>query len=244
MPIEVAPPKYVVIVNAVQRRIEDGTYAPGTMLPSETVLIREFNASRPVVVRALDLLRQDGWIESRQGKGRFALGRPGRASRRAPREPRYAVLDDIEPPDSTVLAAGTVPASPRAADALGVEPGTPVVARRRMVVVEGVGPVELGTAYVPVDLADGTGVGGTDALPDGLLRHLAARKSVRFDHVSERISARLPAGDEAKLLRVGKNDPLLTVLLSVCDRRAVPLLAVDVLLPASRHDLEDVYPID
>ncbi|MGW0430939.1 GntR family transcriptional regulator [Micromonospora sp. NPDC003197] len=243
MPIEVAPPKYVVIVNAVQQRIEDGTYAPGAMLPSETALINEFGASRPVVVRALDLLRQDGWIESRQGKGRFVLGRPARVSRPT-RERGYTVLDVVEPPGSTVLSAEVIPAPTRAASTLGVDAGTPLVARRLLVTVDGLGPVELSTAYLPVNLADGTDVSSGKPLSEGLLRHLTARKSVRFDHVSERISARLPDSDEASLLQVGQSDPILTVLLAICDRRGVPLLAVDVLLPASRHDLEDVYPLD
>ncbi|MFC6018429.1 GntR family transcriptional regulator [Plantactinospora solaniradicis] len=243
MPIEVATPKYVVIVNALQERIESGAYALGSTLPSETELIREFKASRPVVVRALDLLRQDGWIESRQGKGRFVLGRPGRAGQRS-RERAYAALDSAEETDSTVLGAEVLPAPPRAASALNIEPGTPVLARRRLVVVDELGPVELGTVFVPIDLADGTDLGKTDPLSDGLLRHIAARKAVRFDHVTERISARLPSEDEASLLGVDRFDPMLTVLLSICDRTGAPQLAVDLLLPASRHDLEDVYPLD
>ncbi|WP_326552146.1 GntR family transcriptional regulator [Micromonospora sp. NBC_01813] len=242
MPIEVAQPKYVVIVNAMQQRIDDGTYPPGAMLPSETELVREFRASRPVVVRALDMLRQDGWIDSRQGKGRFVIGRPGSASTRA-RE-RYAALDQPEPAGSTVLAAEVIPAPPRAAAALDIEPGTPVVARRRLIAVDDLGPVELATAYLPVDLAAGTDVGGTAVLSDGLLRHLATRKGVKFDHVAERISARLPRDDEASLLKVSPTDPVVTALLSICDRTATPLFAVDVVLPASRHDLEDVYPLD
>lgn len=243
MPIEVAPPKYVVIVNAVQQRIEDGTYPPGSMLPSETELIREFGASRPVVVRALDLLRQGGWIESRQGKGRFVLGRPGGAEQRS-RERRYALLDDDERTGSEILSAGTVPAPPRAAAALNLEPGALVVARRRLITVDGLGPVELGTAFLSVELAEGTSVGTGEALPEGLLRHLTSRKRVKFDHVTERISARLPSKEEAALLAVGEGEPVLTVLLAICDRAAKPLVAVDLLLPASRHDLEDVYPLD
>ena len=76
MPIEYAPPKYVTIVNALQARIEDGTYASGAMLPSETVLMKEFDTSRPTVVRSLEILRQAGWIETQQGKGRFARSKP------------------------------------------------------------------------------------------------------------------------------------------------------------------------
>ncbi|MGW4463030.1 GntR family transcriptional regulator [Micromonospora sp. NPDC004704] len=242
MPLVVGQPKYVVIVNALQQRIENGTYPQGAMLPSETELVREFGASRPVVVRALDLLRQDGWIDSRQGKGRFVLGTPRQEQRRG-RERSYAVLDAVESADSQLLAAGVVPAPPRAASALRLEIGTSVVARRRLVVVDELGPIELGTAYVPTNLAEGTGVGSREPLGEGLLRHLTTRKAVQFDHVSEQISARLPAGDEASLLQVGSRDPLLTVLLSICDRTGAPLLAVDVLLPASRHELEDVYPL-
>jgi GntR family transcriptional regulator len=242
VPIEVAQPKYVVIVNAIQARIENGTYPPGALLPSETELMKEFGASRPIVVRSLDMLRQDGWIESHQGKGRFVLGTPARASRRS-REHAYALLDDGETADARILEAGPALAPPRAAAALGVEPGTPVIARRRLVVHDELGPIELGTTYVPVDLASGTDVGASEPLPEGLLRHVAARKGVTFDHAGERISARLPTAEEARLLEIGRRDSLLTVLLTVCDRSGQPLLAVDVVLPASRHEIEDVFPI-
>jgi GntR family transcriptional regulator len=242
VPIQVAPPKYAVIVNAVQQRIENGAYPPGAMLPSETELMKEFGASRPIVVRAFDLLRQDGWIESRQGKGRFVLGRTARTSRRA-REHPYELLDGAETAGTKLLEAGPVKAPPRAASALNVEPGTPLVARRRLVVVDGVGPVELGTAYLREDLAAGTDVGSSTPLPEGLLRHISQRKGVEFDHAAERISARIPTVEEAGTLEVGRRDPLLTVLLSVCDRAGTPLVAVDVLLPASRHELEDVFPL-
>ena len=242
MPIEVAPPKYVLIVNAVQERIENGTYPSGSMIPSESGLMHEFGASRPIVVRALDLLRQDGWIESRQGKGRFVLGRPARESRRG-RGHAYALLDGAETAQARVLSAGRVPAPPRAATALGVDPGTPLVARQRLVVAAEVGPVELGTAYLPVELAEDTDAGRPDPLPRGLLSYLAKRKGVVFDHAVERVSAKLPTAEEARLLEVGRRDPLLSILLSVCDRTGKPLLAVDVVLPASRHELEDVFPI-
>jgi GntR family transcriptional regulator len=242
VPIEVAPPKYVLIVNGIQERIGNGTYPPRAMLPSETELMREFGASRPIVVRALDLLRQDGWIESRQGKGRFVLGPAARSSRRA-REHSYELLDGAETAGTKVLEARPVKASARVAAALGVPAGAPLVARRRLVVADGIGPVELGTAYLPEELAGGTDVGSSTPLPEGLLRHIAQRKGVQFDHAAERISARTPTAEEAGLLEIGRRDPILTVLLSICDRVGTPLLAVDVLLPATRHELEDVFPL-
>lgn len=241
MPIEVTVPKYVQIVNAVQGRIEDGTYAIGATIPSESELMREFKASRPIVVRALDLLRQDGWIESRQGKGRFVLGCPSRASRT--REQAYALLDSAEVTDTKILSAGPVLAPLRAAGALGLPAGTPVIARQRLVVSAELGPIELGTAFVPVELASGTDVGTPEPIAEGLLAHLSRLKGAAFDHVAERIAAKLPTAEDARLLDVGRRDPLLSVLLTVCDRAAQPLIALDLLLPSSRHELEDVFAL-
>ena len=58
--MEFTPPKCAQIVNAIRERISDGTYPPGSMLPSETQLVREFATSRTTVVRALQMLRLQG----------------------------------------------------------------------------------------------------------------------------------------------------------------------------------------
>jgi len=41
-------------------------------------LTGEFHISGPTVVRALRMLRQDGWIETPKGKGSFVRGHPAR----------------------------------------------------------------------------------------------------------------------------------------------------------------------
>ncbi|WP_222708866.1 GntR family transcriptional regulator [Nonomuraea sp. C10] len=62
-------------MQTLQRRIESRDYPPG-----ENQLIQEFGVSRPTVVAALRVQREQGWIESQQGKGRFVRGRPAMAS--------------------------------------------------------------------------------------------------------------------------------------------------------------------
>ena len=71
-----------------------------------------------------------------------------------------------------------------------------MVARRWLITVDEVGPVELGTAYVPADLADGTGIGSPEPLPEGLLRHLTVRKRIEVDNATQRVSARPATADE------------------------------------------------
>jgi GntR family transcriptional regulator len=241
MAINVPPPKYAVVVNAVQQRIEDGTYTSGTAIPSETQLMAEFDTSRPTVVRALGILQQDGWIESQQGKGRYVKGRPSPTAQQTA-DRALELLDQGEDADVTLLRVGAVMAPNRAATALDLESDTPVILRRRLVNSE-VGPIELSAVYVPVELSAGTDIGRKTALTDGVLRHLADRKGIVFDHATERISARLPTAEEAGLLKITDQDVLLTLLVTVFDRTGTPQIAVDAVIPANRHEIEGSFPL-
>ena len=241
MAIPIRPPKYAVVVNAIQQRIEDGTYPPGTGIPSETQLMAEFDTSRPTVVRALGILQQDGWIESEQGKGRFAKGRPTAPTVR-PDSHAADLLELGETADVRLLRVGAIMATNRAASALMMDSDTPVIARRRLVVSE-IGPVELSVLYVPVELAADTDVSNADLLSDGILQHLASRKSVQFDRATERISARLPTAEEVELLEINPDDAVLTLLVTVYDRDGRPRLAVDSVLPSTRHELHGSFPL-
>jgi GntR family transcriptional regulator len=117
-----------------------------------------------------------------------------------------------------------------------------VIWRQRLIRSD-VGPVELGAFFVPVDLASGTGIGDGTPIKEGILNRITRRKAIEFDHATERIGARHATKEEAKLLEVDSKECLLSVLLSIFDRAGTPLMAVDLLLPATRHELEDTFPL-
>lgn len=60
--------KYNIIMNRLLDMITDGTYPPGSSLPSEKELMDMFGASRITVRRAVDELVLAGYIEKHQGK--------------------------------------------------------------------------------------------------------------------------------------------------------------------------------
>ena len=62
---------YVYITRVLRHRLTDGTYAPGTRLPSEAALCAEFGVVRNTVRRALSALQAEGLITVRAGVGRF-----------------------------------------------------------------------------------------------------------------------------------------------------------------------------
>ena len=104
------PVKYAQIVAALRRSIADGTYPPGSQLPSETQLIEQFGVSRPTVVRALEQLKLAGEIDREHGRGSFV-----KAGQDPPLPENLAALigsvDNPAPPGSLAQALREVTAN-------------------------------------------------------------------------------------------------------------------------------------
>ncbi|OUD02931.1 GntR family transcriptional regulator [Streptomyces swartbergensis] len=242
MAYEVEPPKYVRLAQTIQRRIEDGTYPPGTRVPSENQLVQAFGMSRPTVVRALELLKRDGWVESRQGYGTIVRGRPAVVEQKDRRGSEVLARDESQSA-GRLVEVGYVPVPARVASVLGLPKRAKILMRRFLAEDDGE-PVELVSSYFPAGLVEGTELESAEALTGGTRAHLEARKKVRFDHVTERVSARLPERAEAELLDLPDGVPVLSVLVVACDASGQALQVSDVLLPADRLELEDTYRLN
>jgi GntR family transcriptional regulator len=236
-----APPKYAHIFTTIRGRIESGEYPPGTLLPSEHQLVTEFSTSRPTVVRALLTLRQEGWIETQQGKGSFVRGRTALAGAERTR----AAHDVLELPEAELsgelVQAGVKVAPPHVRALLALESGAKAFLRQRLLTEDGE-PVELASAWLPLEVAAGTDFASADLLNESIRHHLQARKKIRLDHAVERITARHPVGEEAELLHVAPDAPVLSVIVTAYDAASRPVQVSDLVLPGQRHELRDAYP--
>ncbi len=241
MAYDYAPPKYAQVVAEIKQRIERGTYPPGSLLPSEHQLVAEFGISRPTIVRALSALRQDGWIDTQQGKGSFVRGRPALADAERTR-PAHDVMELPETELSGQLVQAGVKLAPRhITTLLGLEAGARAFVRQRLLTDDGE-PVELVSAWLPLELAQGTGLASADLLDESIRQHLAARKKIRLDHAVEHITARHPSGEEAELLGIASDAPVLSVIVTAYDATGRPIQVSDLVLPGQRHEIRDAYP--
>jgi len=59
------------VAGALLEKIDQGAFAPGARLPSESVLAAEFGVSRTVLREAISRLKHEGVVEGRQGSGLF-----------------------------------------------------------------------------------------------------------------------------------------------------------------------------
>src|SRR5690349_12565923 len=135
--VEAPRPRFGQIADVLRDRIVRGVYPPGHPLPSEPELSQEFDVSRITINRAVGLLRSDGLVRVRRGRGTFVRAIPvitREASHRfEDRERGRGAFDvevrglGLEPRQEATVER--LPASERAADLLQVPLGTELVVR-------------------------------------------------------------------------------------------------------------------
>ncbi|GLZ07660.1 transcriptional regulator [Actinomadura sp. NBRC 104412] len=237
-----APPKYAQIIAALRRRIADGTYPPGSALPSESQLIKEFGVARPTVVRALQAMQLRGEIVREHGRGSFVKAAP-LTPEGEQAHPARTVLDDAEAGAGVrILHVGQVDAPEHVARLLGVVAGAPLLRRQRLG-LRGELPCELVSLWASPEVARSSGLDQAEPLTAPVRQLVQAGTRTRLVHVVERLSARRPTAAEAKPLQISRTAPVFGVLASVLDGDGRAVLVVELVLPGELHDLEETYTL-
>ena len=95
-------PAYARLAGAIRALLLDARLPAGARLPAERRLATVLGMSRTTVATAYRLLREDGYLTSRQGSGSVTALPPGRLRRHAPWTP--AVSDDVDALDLALAA--------------------------------------------------------------------------------------------------------------------------------------------
>lgn len=72
--------KYSKIADDLRKKIVDGIYKEGQLLPSQGDLTETYNTSRITIQKAIELLKYEGIVKSRQGYGTFVVSSASRLS--------------------------------------------------------------------------------------------------------------------------------------------------------------------
>jgi GntR family transcriptional regulator len=199
MPRSGAGFRYQVIAESLRARIEDGTYPAGRLLPSESDLSGEFDASRVTVRKALDALREEGLVDSRQGFGWFVAAHPLRQTLARLGTIEAQLADSGASSERRVLDFGFVRAPKNVAAVLSSQQ---VLRVRRVNLADGV-PFARVTVWVPEDLA-------------GELSRAAVERSSFYDSLpveiggaSQTIGAAAADDGDAALLEIPVGSPVL-----------------------------------
>ena len=194
------------IASQVQQAINAGTYAPGARLPTEAELSQHFRVNRHTVRRALEELSRAALVRVEQGRGSFVAEDVIEYTV----EPRTRFSEWIrkhnKEPSGRVLQLKETAATAQVAVGLGIRPGTRVVLLERLGFADD-RPVSLTSHHFPAVRFRGLleALRGTGSITEAL-RTVGVADYLRQ---TSRVSARLPSAEEAELLRMARNRPVL-----------------------------------
>jgi GntR family transcriptional regulator len=195
--------RYLTIADDLRRQVGTGSSPAGRILPSEAELSRAYGASRVTVRKALEQLRGEGLVDSRQGYGWFIVGHPVRQTlaRLGTIEEQLAA-SGIEA-ERRVLEFGFTAATGRPRAVLGCDT---VLRVRRLNLAEGA-PFARVTVWVPEHL--GAGLSRNDVAASSFYELLPVRLAVELGGAVQTIGASAADADDARLLDVPVGSPLL-----------------------------------
>jgi GntR family transcriptional regulator len=223
--------RYRDIAADLRHRVEAGEFTAGRMLPSESELSGAYSASRVTIRKALEALRAEELIDSRQGFGWFVAGN-------TVRQPlvRLATIEgqleaEGRRSERRIIDFAFVPAPPHVRAVLGVDE---VLAVRRVNLADGE-PFARVTVWCPEDL-------GAELSRAQVEEHsFYDLLPMAFSGATQTIGADSASAADAELLRIPVGSPVL-----VCERvtRALgetggehrPVLLGQYVVPAHRTE--------
>ncbi|MFJ4988149.1 GntR family transcriptional regulator [Streptomyces sp. NPDC088732] len=210
-------PRYRQLADSLRREIGDGTYPPGSRLPSESTLSARFAASRNTVRNGLKLLVGEGLIASSQGLG-YEVRSHEVFTLNASKFENLTFPQNGDAYNTDVTSAGRrphqtfrvelTPAPKQVAEHLKVEPGSTAVLRFCHRYVDDT-PWSTQATYYPGWLAEeAPRLTEPGDIEEGTTRYLAGLGIEQVGYFDE-IVTRMPTPEEARLLDIGAGVPVL-----------------------------------
>ena len=218
--------RYQEIADELRAKISAGEFAAGRVLPSESELSAEFDASRVTVRKALEVLRDESLVDARQGFGWYVATDPIRQplGRLATIEEQMA-SDGIKP-ERRIIEFAFERARGRVAKVLGT---TQVLRVKRLNLADGE-PFALVTVWCPANLAEHLSRADVERSPFYELLE------VPLSGATQTIGAALVEGDDALLLGVPAGSPVLRCERITETEGGKPVLISQHVFPAHRTE--------
>ena len=218
--------RYQVIADDLRRRVVSGEFPAGNLLPSESELSAEYAASRVTVRRALEALRSERLVDSRQGFGWFVAEAPVRQplARLATIEAQLEA--EGRRSERRITDFAFVPAPPGVRAVLGVDE---VLSVRRVNLADGE-PFARVTVWCPEEL------GAHLTLAQLKQRSFYELLPVQFAGATQVIGADAASEEDARLLLIPPGSPVLVCKRTTRDHTGKPVLVGQYVFPAHRTE--------
>jgi GntR family transcriptional regulator len=225
-------PLYVQVAAVMRQRIDSGQWAEGEKISTLEELEKEFAVARVTIRQGIDLLRKDGLLDARPGRGTFVSGRSKKhrwlnlatdfdslvESIRSNVLKRAQIDENAEPP---ALAKG----EGRSADAYVF---------LRSVQYNGGEPFSVVNLHLDADIYARAAerFGRTAALPE-----IAQMEDIEIAHANQTLTIGVADMETAELLKIGLGEPTADCHLVLIDGRGVAIYVADI------HYVKDCFAL-
>lgn len=234
--------RYRQVADELRNAIKRGDFQPGSALPSQPDLARQYGLNQTSINRAIAILRAEGLVRVEHGRGAFVQEIPTvKRVRRIPRGnvPGSSFAEEMRKsglvPQTRLAGLATVPAPSDIAEHLNIAAGEPVVRRTRHMFASH-RPVQLATSYIPLTVAGSQDIALPDTGPTGLYKRLAGR-GYPVSRFIEEIEARQPRADEAAFLGLTEAQHVLEVTRIAYTKDDMPIETVLNVFPSQQWRL-------
>lgn len=188
------------------QNIEGGEYEPGSQLPTESDLSRQFGVNRHTAREALKLLKNEGVIYSVKGKGNFVTD--AKIKYRVSKKVRFtsSIIEAGLAPSKELVEKRLVAADELLAAKLGLDVGDPVLSLKMLRFASGT-PLMLATSNLPA--ARFVGLGERADASFSLYELLREQYGVEPSRTESVFETLMPEDEDLRLLQLPTGAPLL-----------------------------------
>jgi GntR family transcriptional regulator len=205
-------PLYQQIKDLILQSLQTGEWKPGEAIPSEMDLAARYRVSQGTVRKAIDELSADNLLIRRQGKGTFVATHAEQQVqyRFLKLQPNSGDNQQEGPADRTIIDCKRQRANADIARSLSLRAGDSVLQITRVLAFAGV-PTILEDIWLPATPFKGLTAERLSTYRGPMYALFETEFGVRMVRAEERIRAVNPDADQAPLLGVSTQAPLLSV---------------------------------
>nr|WSW63999.1 GntR family transcriptional regulator [Streptomyces sp. NBC_00998] len=232
--------KYEEIAESLRSRIAAGEFAPGDTVPSGRDLAEQWSVSRATAIKAMDVLRNDGVVEARQGTGFIVTETPVARPAGARQAGSARVAGGL--PFLRVGAPDWAVPPAHVAEALRIDPAAEALRRVRVLQLPDGSPHSYVVAWFPPDIAGASPrLAQTAPIAEGTTRYVR-RQTGRFPvEGTDATSVRLASADECEHLALSQPAAVAVLLHTAYDQEGRPLVCEEGVTPGSLYERVDTY---
>jgi GntR family transcriptional regulator len=226
-------PAYMVIHDLIKKKIQDGTYPVSELLPTEPELEKIYNVSRTTIRSAMEMLKEEGFVEIKQGRGTMVLDR--------------RTIQDLNKVTSVTeslrrrgydvrtksMYIDIIPASEKLGEELNLKTGDSITRVQRIQLIDEK-PIAIMKNYIPTSIVPGL-TQFTNKF-SGLYQFLEEHYHLEIDGANDKIFAKSADFAESEMLGVQPGTALLCIR-RICYRDNEAFCVDDVCILGDQYEL-------